>query len=42
MLLLWIGELITEKGIGNGTSLIIFASIVAGITSSVYNYTSTA
>lgn len=30
-LLLWIGELITEFGIGNGVSLIIFAGIVATI-----------
>ncbi len=30
-LLLWIGELISEFGIGNGTSVIIFAGIVAGI-----------
>lgn len=31
MLLLWIGELITEFGIGNGVSLIIFAGIVAAL-----------
>lgn len=30
-LLMWIGELITEKGIGNGVSLLIFASIVSGM-----------
>jgi len=29
MLLMWIGELMTEKGIGNGVSLLIFAGIVA-------------
>ena len=29
MLLMWIGEIITEKGIGNGISLIIFCGIVA-------------
>ena len=29
MLLVWLGELITENGIGNGISLIIFANIVA-------------
>ena len=28
--LMWLGELITEKGIGNGISLLIFAGIVAG------------
>jgi preprotein translocase subunit SecY len=30
MLLIWLGELITEKGIGNGVSLLIFAGILAG------------
>jgi preprotein translocase subunit SecY len=29
MFLIWLGELITEKGVGNGLSLIIFAGIVA-------------
>jgi preprotein translocase subunit SecY len=29
--LMWLGEQITNRGIGNGTSLIIFAGIVAGI-----------
>ena len=31
MLLVWVGELITEFGIGNGVSLIIFAGIVASL-----------
>lgn len=31
MLLMWIGELISEFGIGNGVSLIIFAGIVASL-----------
>lgn len=31
--LMWLGELITEKGIGNGISLIIFTGIVSGIPS---------
>jgi preprotein translocase subunit SecY len=31
LLLMWIGERITEYGIGNGTSIIIFAGIVAAI-----------
>ncbi len=31
LLLMWIGELITEFGIGNGVSLIIFAGIVSGL-----------
>jgi preprotein translocase subunit SecY len=30
-LLMWLGEQATERGIGNGTSMIIFASIVSGI-----------
>lgn len=29
--LMWIGELISEKGIGNGVSIIIFAGIVSGL-----------
>jgi len=33
LLLMWIGELVTEYGIGNGISLIIFAGIVASIPS---------
>ena len=35
ILLMWLGELITEFGIGNGVSLIIFAGIVASIPSAV-------
>jgi len=31
MVLVWLGELITEKGIGNGISLIIFAGILSGL-----------
>jgi len=31
MFLMWLGELITEKGLGNGISIIIFAGIVAGL-----------
>ena len=33
MFLVWLGEMITERGIGNGISLIIFAGIVAGFPS---------
>ena len=33
MFLVWLGELITEKGIGNGISLIIFGGIVASLPS---------
>jgi preprotein translocase subunit SecY len=31
MFLMWLGEQITERGLGNGISLIIFAGIVAGL-----------
>jgi len=35
--LMWLGEQITEKGIGNGISLIIFAGIVSQLPSSLHN-----
>jgi len=35
MLLMWIGEMITQSGIGNGISLIIFAGIVSAIPSAI-------
>ena len=35
MFLMWLGEQITERGIGNGISLIIFAGIVAGLPKAV-------
>ncbi|MDP1707037.1 MAG: preprotein translocase subunit SecY [bacterium] len=35
MLLMWLGELVTEFGIGNGVSLIILAGILAGVPSSI-------
>lgn len=31
IIVMWMGELITEKGVGNGASLLIFAGIIAGI-----------
>ena len=37
MFLMWLGEQITERGIGNGVSLIIFAGIVSGLPSAVIN-----
>ena len=37
MLLMWIGERITQSGIGNGISLIIFAGIVSGIPAAISN-----
>lgn len=36
MLLMWMGEQMTEKGIGNGISLLIFAGIVAELPQSIY------
>ncbi|MDR1799229.1 MAG: preprotein translocase subunit SecY, partial [Bifidobacteriaceae bacterium] len=33
--IMWLGELITEKGVGNGMSLLIFTSIVAGFPGSM-------
>lgn len=35
--IMWLGEQITERGIGNGISLIIFAGIVAGIPNAIIN-----
>ena len=35
MFLMWLGEQVTERGIGNGVSLIIFAGIVAGLPTAV-------
>ena len=35
MFLMWLGELITEKGIGNGISLLIFAGIVSAVPMSI-------
>ncbi|MGD8486087.1 MAG: preprotein translocase subunit SecY [Chloroflexota bacterium] len=38
ILLMWIGELISERGIGNGISFIIFAGIVAGLPGAVNTF----
>jgi len=38
MLIMWIGELVSEFGIGNGVSLIIFAGIVANIPTEVSQF----
>lgn len=35
MFLMWLGEQVTERGIGNGISILIFASIVSGLPSAV-------
>jgi preprotein translocase subunit SecY len=35
MFLMWLGEQITSRGVGNGISLIIFAGIVAALPSAI-------
>ena len=35
MFLMWLGEQITERGLGNGISIIIFAGIAAGLPSAI-------
>jgi preprotein translocase subunit SecY len=37
MFLMWLGEQITERGVGNGISLIIFAGIVAGLPRAIFD-----
>ena len=37
MFLMWLGEQITARGVGNGTSLIIFAGIVANLPHALAN-----
>lgn len=37
MFLMWLGEQITERGIGNGISMIIFAGIVSGLPTAIAN-----
>ena len=36
-LIMWLGELITERGVGNGMSLLIFTSIAAGFPSAIWS-----
>ena len=36
-LIMWMGELITQRGVGNGMSLIIFVSIVASVPSAIFS-----
>lgn len=38
-LLMWLGELITQRGVGNGISLLIFASIVASVPDAIRGWT---
>ena len=42
VLVMWMGELITQRGIGNGISLMIFASIVAGLPNGVQAWATSA
>ena len=37
IIIMWLGEVITQRGIGNGMSLIIFANIMAGLPQSIYS-----
>ena len=37
MLLMWLGELVTEQGVGNGISLIITVGIVSSLPTNIYN-----
>ncbi len=37
VMVMWLGELITQRGIGNGISLMIFASIVSRLPGGLYN-----
>lgn len=37
LFLMWLGEQITDRGVGNGISLIIFAGIVAGLPNAIFN-----
>lgn len=41
IMLMWIGELISEKKIGNGISIMIFAGIVSGLTGQIQQFIST-
>jgi preprotein translocase subunit SecY len=38
IIVMWLSELITEYGIGNGASLLIFQNIVSGIPKNIHNY----
>lgn len=40
MFLMWLGEVINESGIGNGTSMIIFAGVLAGVPTHIMQYVS--
>ena len=39
IIIMWLGEVITQRGIGNGMSLIIFANIMAGLPQAIFSST---
>lgn len=39
IIIMWLSEVITEYGIGNGASLLIFQNIISGIPKNIHNYT---
>ena len=41
VVLMWLGELITEYGVGNGVSLLIFAGIIGRLPGAIFTYVST-
>jgi preprotein translocase subunit SecY len=41
IILMWLGELITEYGVGNGVSLVIFSGIIGRLPGAIYTYAST-
>jgi preprotein translocase subunit SecY len=41
IVLMWLGELITEYGVGNGVSLVIFSGIIGRLPGAIYTYGST-
>jgi preprotein translocase subunit SecY len=41
VILMWLGELITEYGVGNGVSLVIFSGIIGRLPGAIYTYGST-
>ena len=38
LFLMWIGEIISESGTGNGSSIIIFAGVLAGVPTQIMSY----
>ncbi len=37
MIIMWLGEVITQRGVGNGMSLIIFANIMSGLPTAIFS-----